>query len=399
VTAVVPVDSLARRIPIVAKLKSGAKTANGAPKSIDKWRATTSSRPWAENFANRYGGEVKAFTAGNSPHQWEVFSDAAEVSIALLDEGYSIAYELWSAGGCQRRCDGVTASVLSTTGPDNVEYVDSPCICDRKGVLECSLKSRLTFVMPDLPFAGGCVYETSSKNFAEESQGMLALIQQMQARGVTRGVLRLEQRKSSGGRRYTIAVVGVSESLDGIASGRASVGSIGTAPERPELSSPASSPGLVEDGEPASPSGSPTSSSGVEGEAAPEEALAGGREVRQRPVTASNVGSSPTLPADDEDIVDAEIVEDDEPPPFRLDKSERSKMRSAFMARTKNDLGLDYDTQTRPWLVAKYGGGWSDLTDEQVWSLYNALVVPEGSRQEKDDAAERFKKAVLKGGE
>ncbi|HEY7821961.1 MAG TPA: hypothetical protein VIG24_03965 [Acidimicrobiia bacterium] len=392
-TAITPLSDLARRIPVVGKLRSG-KYARGRPQAIDTWRLTTSSREFADDFAAKYGGTVEPMTNSNSPHTWEVTSEANEVSIALINDGYRIAYELWAAGGCQRRCDGVTAEVLQTTGPDDVEYVPSPCICDRKQELECSLKSRLTMILPDLPFRGGVVYETGSRNFAEESQGMLALLSQLQSSGVTRGVLRLEQRKSSGGRRFTIAVVGVTESPEALASGMAGMRSLGRAdesvpPAAIEMDRTSSGVG-VEDGEVSAP--------------APDTSL-----ERQSSL------HSEVSPDGEDDIVDAEIVyepddvvqesnlhggdnphgDTDVQEVFTLDPADRSRIRAAFMARVKG-LGLSYDDQIRPWISSHYGveGGWSNLDDSQAYSLYRALIVPDGSRDAKEDAERRFVTAV-----
>lgn len=83
---------------------------------------------------------------------------------------------------------------------------------------------------------------------------------------------------------------------------------------------------------------------------------------------------------------------------LRLPKADRARIRSAFMARISG-LGLDYEGQVKPWLQWKYelpeGEGWSALTDDQAHSLYEALIVPKGSKREKDDAAERFKTVIL----
>lgn len=386
--AVVPLSDLSRRIPLVGKLKAGVYK-SGRPQAIDTWRLTTSSREFAADFADIYGGTVEPMTNKNSPHKWEVISEASEISIALLGEnGYSVQYELWSGGGCQRRCDGVTAEVIQTTGPDDVEYAPTNCICDAKQELECSLKSRLTMILPDLPFRGGVVYETGSKNFAEESQGMLALLAQMQASGVTRGKLRLEQRRSSGNRKYTIAVVGVEQSPEAIVSGMAGIRSLGTAPEqRPELSSPSGGDAGFGSSRP-----DPASSSEV-GAVTGEGAAPASDEpnwVDDDAMPTMNLG-------DGEDIVDAEIVDDPDEPQegFVLEPAERVRFRSAFMARVKG-LGLDYETQVRGWISSHYevSGGWSELDDSQAYNLYHALIVPDGTRQEKDDAAERFKAVV-----
>lgn len=381
-SAVTPLADIAKRMPVIGKLKSGIHDGR-RPKAIDTWRLTTSSREYADDFANTYGGTVEPFTNQRSPHKWQVTSEATEVNIVLLgDKGYSIAYELWSGGGCQRRCDGVTAEVIDTTGPDTVEYTPTNCICDRKGELECSLKSRLTFVLPDLPFRGGLVYESGSKNFAEESQGMLEMIQHLQAAGINRGVLRLEQRRSSGNRKFTIATVGMSASLDALASGYGGRQSLGTAPEsdRPQLAagdaptSPAPAARGPEDPVPSGPH-----STGGEGD----------RRVQPEPPPppASEGGgvSGEGAPPPDEDIVDAEIVEE------HGDPAERSSLIGTFQGIVKG-AGLKYDEQVRPFLVTHYGVSLSDLPIDKLRGLVARLN--DGSQAEKQEARKRFKVAV-----
>ena len=353
-TAVVPLQNLASRIPIIGKVKFGVFDGR-RPKAIDTWRLTTSSRPFAQHFADRYGGEVKPMTNRSSPHDWEVISEATELAMALVPDGYSIGYELWSGGGCQRRCDGQTVEVLQTTGPDDVEYVPSPCICDRKGELECSLKSRLTIVLPDLPFMGGIVYESSSKNFAEESQGMLRLISQMQAQGINRGVLRLEKRKSTGNRRYTIASVGIDESLEALSSGVVTSRSLGQAHARPEISASANpSPGVdAEGGSDGSPSrhqfvpSDPHSlgSTGPEGQAPPAAPPPSSPSVEDDTLHGEGGESQSLAEGEAPDVVEAEVVEED-----TVTEAQRKK----FMA-VLGDIGLNYVADVKPWMVDTCG--------------------------------------------
>lgn len=374
---VTPLSGLAQRMPIIGTLRNGAKSAKGAPKSLDKFRLTTGSLPYAEAFAGRYGGEVQPWQ-GN-PGQYEVFSDSTEIDIALLPDGFDISYQLWSAAGMQRKCDGVTCEVLSTTGPDNVEYVEQGCICDRKQVLECSLRSRLTFVLPDLPFGGGVIYKTGSKNFAEEAQGMLRLIQQMQAQGINRGYLRLEKRQSSGNRKYTIATVGIRESLEALASGAAGMGALGRVSDDDKLAS-VESPAIEAprgSGAPPSPGPHSTSSGGDvdlgEGASPPEE-----------PFEDPNDGRF------DEDVVDAEIVEDGPDSTDERGKpDERARLRAKFFG-DLDGMSLKYERDVRPWMEAKHDGHtMSTLPIDKLRSLVAALNPD--NEHERKEARKRFK--------
>lgn len=229
---VTPVRQIERRMPTAGRLRFGQKTGKkGSPKAIGTWRLTSHDPEAIRQAAAVYGGEPRSWEDAPTPGQWEVVTDATELDVVLPPDplGGTPIYELWSGGGCQRRCDGVTASVVQKTSEDGAEPVEVDCICAAKGQLECEVKVRLSVILPQVRFAGVWRLDTSSWNAAHELPGMVDMIMQLQERGLTRALLGLEHRRSIQGgqtRRFIVPALRVAESLDGLAAGSAQVGAM-----------------------------------------------------------------------------------------------------------------------------------------------------------------------------
>lgn len=226
---IVPIQSLQRRLPEAGRLRIGVRSGR-AMKAIDTWRFTSHDEEAINQVARIYGGEPRPWKDAPTPGQHEVITTAAELHVVLPPEplGGGPYYEMWSGGGCQRRCDGITCTV-TTTGPDGGELAEVECICQAKSALECVPKTRLSVLLPDVKFAGVWRLETSSWNVAHELPPMIELIRSLQERGLTRALLALEHRRSvSGGqtRRFVVPVLRVADSLDAIAAGAARVGAV-----------------------------------------------------------------------------------------------------------------------------------------------------------------------------
>lgn len=237
---VTPISQLGRRMPTAGRLRAGRKGDRGQPEKLNRWRATSHDEQAIRQIAARYGGEPQQW---NDPKvaegQWEVLTEAAELPIVLPPDplGGTPIYEMWSGGGCQRRCDGVTCETTQQ-GPDGAEPAEVDCICAREGALACQPKTRLSVILPEVRFAGVWRIDTSSWNAARELPGMVDMVQALQAQagGLSRGVVALEERKSvSGGqtRRFMVPVVRNTHSPDEIASGEASLGALHSGREHP----------------------------------------------------------------------------------------------------------------------------------------------------------------------
>lgn len=215
------------------------KTAN-AMKAIDKFRFTSPDEVAIRQIAAVYGGNPRPWSDPKVPAgQYEVITESSEIHVVLPPGclGNSPQYERWSGGGCDRRCDGVTCTVI-VGGPDGPEPSDKPCICDEAGAMGCEPHTRLNVILPDVRFTGVWRLESKSWNVAHEFPGFVDLICSLQERGLTRGVLRLEHRTSvSGGktRKFVVPVLGVDESMDALAAGAASVHGLGASSTAPAL--------------------------------------------------------------------------------------------------------------------------------------------------------------------
>jgi len=276
---VVPIRNIQRRIPEAGRIRIGVRTGK-AMKALDVFRFTSPDREAIEQIAATYGGEVKPWSDPKAaPNQWEVITTASELRIVLPPEplGTSPIYEQWSGGGCARRCDGLICTTLQR-GPEGLEPVQVDCICTAEGALACEPHTRLNVLLPEVRFTGVWRLESKSWNVAQEMPGFVELIASLQERGLTRGVLRLEQRVSKAAgetHRFVVPVLGVSESMDALAAGAAQVGAIGASPSVP-----------IAEIEP------------------------GANHTTTPPTLSSPAPAEAVAPGSDDDVVDAEVVDD-----------------------------------------------------------------------------------------
>lgn len=180
----------------------GEKQANAIGRKLDSFRFTSASRVLLEAVAAKYGGKVTEWASAPDEGYFQVLTDAAELEIVLppvfsASDGtptlpFSQWMELWSGGGCQRRCDGATEALSG-----------KPCLCqpavDKKGEGEraCKPTTRLSFMLPDIPGLGVWRVESKGWNAAAELPGTLMVLQQAAQDGkFVPAVLRLERRTS-----------------------------------------------------------------------------------------------------------------------------------------------------------------------------------------------------------
>lgn len=179
---------LQRRIMEAGRIRIGAQTAtsNGGtrPVKLETFRLTSADQRRIEQAAELFGGAPVEWAAP-AGRQWEVVTttDALAVIVPPSEMAFSQHYEMWSAGGCQRRCDGVTESIG-----------DRPCACD-PDKRECAIHTRLSVMLRDLPGLGVWRIDTSGYYAAVELSGAVQVIQAAAGRGALLPArLRLEQR-------------------------------------------------------------------------------------------------------------------------------------------------------------------------------------------------------------
>lgn len=208
---------LQRRLAEAGRIRIGQQVAAGngrkRPEKLTTFRLTSADRTRIEQAAHLYGGTPEQWEAPAGA-QWEVVTatDSLNVIVPPADMSFSQHYELWSGGGCQRRCDGRSESIS-----------DGPCICD-PDKRECNVHTRLSVMLRDLPGLGVWRIDTSGYYAAVELQGAVEVVQLAAGRGqMLPARLRLEQRMvkrvGQGTRRFAVPVLDVEVSPGQLMSG------------------------------------------------------------------------------------------------------------------------------------------------------------------------------------
>jgi hypothetical protein len=192
--------TLQRQARELGRLRAGLTepTGNGRsrPARSKTWILTTHQRDYLDAAAEAWGGEVHQWTPqGGGVQAWRLITDADAID-AILPPGdpLSQSYEMWSRGGCQRRCDGQTEQLSG-----------NPCLCLaqfgeefhlQKPEDACRPHTRLNVVLPDVPDLGVWRVETKGFYAANEIAASIDLIRNATGGAVMVPVrLRIEPRK------------------------------------------------------------------------------------------------------------------------------------------------------------------------------------------------------------
>lgn len=159
---------LQRRLREIARIRTGEQVIIGGvarPRALSTFRITSADRAFIEAAAARYGGEPREWRAPSGA-QWEVITETSELAVLVppTDIAFSQAYELWTAGGCQRRCDGARDLIS-----------DGPCACD-PDARDCVPTTRLSLILHELPGLGVCRLESHGWYAAVELAGAVELV-------------------------------------------------------------------------------------------------------------------------------------------------------------------------------------------------------------------------------
>lgn len=175
--------TLQKRIKEVGRIRLGMKGPKGNPTKLTVFRLTSFDRRAIEKAAEIYGGTVKPCEDKDLKGQWEVVSERSEIPFFVSPTPPSQYMELWSGGGCQRRCDG-KEELLS----------GKPCMCT-PGSEECKPTTRLPVILPDLPGLGVWRLESKGWNAAVELIPTFEFLQKMAGAGNhIQALLALEER-------------------------------------------------------------------------------------------------------------------------------------------------------------------------------------------------------------
>jgi len=201
-----------RRMMELGRIRAGEKGSKGEPRKLQHFRLTSASSVLLEAAAQEYGGSVRAWEGAPDEGYYELYTDTDTLDIILPPvfsdrDGeptvpLSQFFELWTGGGCVRRCDGET-ELLS----------NKPCLCVVEDGDEraCKITTRLSVMLPKIPGLGVWRMESKGWNAANELPGTVELLLLAAAqRQFIPGVLRLEPRTSKKGgqtRKYVVPVI------------------------------------------------------------------------------------------------------------------------------------------------------------------------------------------------
>lgn len=243
--------TLQRQARELGRLRTGYTDDSGEksrPVRSDTWIVTSHSEHYIRAAAEEFGGVAEKWQPlGAGAAQWRVITEQTAID-AIMPPGDPLSQtnELWSGGGCQRRCDGVTEQLS-----------DTPCIClaqhgeawheQPKGKV-CAATTRLNVILPDMPDVGIYRVETHSFWAANEIAATVDLIRN--ATGGNAAVpirLRIEQRQRvANGQTKKFPVVVVE--LRGATAGQILGGVIPGITAREQTAIAAGSPAAIEAG-------------------------------------------------------------------------------------------------------------------------------------------------------
>lgn len=186
-----PILGLQQQQSEVGRIRLGVKvttkTGATAPSKLDRFRFTSARKNLLDTIATLYGGKVEAWQPPKGNQQWQVITNATEVPVIIppQDPAESQWYEMWSKGGCLRRCDGQRERLSGEA-----------CLCLAHGCApeerDCKLHTRVRVMLADVPSMGCWRVDTGSYYAAVELPGIAAML--AMAQGVIPGKLILSQR-------------------------------------------------------------------------------------------------------------------------------------------------------------------------------------------------------------
>lgn len=209
------------------------------PVALDTFRFTTDTRHTADAIADLYGGNVVRWN-----NEWEVITgrDVIEVVVPPRDQVITQWYEMWSAAGCQRRCD--SQREVKSGGPclcphaedatDPEEVLAAALERDRLAKLNppqaCQRKTRINIAIPDLPGLGVFRLDTGSFYAAGQVLDIGDLMQAAREQNVLLpAMVRITKREemvNGQKKKYVVPVLQILSTLREIASGALAAGGI-----------------------------------------------------------------------------------------------------------------------------------------------------------------------------
>lgn len=241
-----PILDIQIRMRQLGRVRMGEKGPKGEPRKLTHFRLTSASERLLKAAAAdpKIGGVVRPWEGAPDEGYFELHTKTDALEIVLpptfsMEDGspstpYSQFYEHWTAGGCQRRCDGVTETLSN-----------KPCLCGPdKAERLCKITTRIQFMLPSIPDVGVWRLDSHGYYAAVETPGTLEILKRAaEGNEFIPATLRIEQRtRKVGGqtRRFIVPIVELRHSMRELASGEAGGGLLslnapGPRPPRPEL--------------------------------------------------------------------------------------------------------------------------------------------------------------------
>ncbi|OKI16533.1 hypothetical protein [Streptomyces sp. CB03911] len=157
------------------RLRTGYTQGNRPVRSAT-WVVSSHSEEHVRTAAGLWGGEVQSWKPLNSSiEQWRVITKSDSIE-ALITPGDPLNQynEMWSAGGCQRRCDGETELLSRKSCLCAAQFGQDWHLQSKSRV--CSTTSRLNVMLPDLSGMGMWRAETHSFYAASEWGAMVDMV-------------------------------------------------------------------------------------------------------------------------------------------------------------------------------------------------------------------------------
>lgn len=228
-----PILTLQQRLRELGRIRIGQKVATSSgktrPAKLDRFRLTSPSKELLDRVAAKYGGTVNSWTPDGGAGQYEVITDSKRMPIHVPPQPVSQYYELWSGGGCQRRCDGVTELLK-----------DRPCICGPDPEQrQCKPTTRLNVVLSEIEGVGVWRLESHGYYAALELPGVAELL--AQTGGYVEAFLGLEQRtakRDGQTRHWMVPTIDVAITPAALMAGGGAGPAVEGGPERAAIEAP-----------------------------------------------------------------------------------------------------------------------------------------------------------------
>lgn len=189
------------RVPELGRIRIGDKDEKrGFPRKLDHFRLTSGNLPRLQLAAQLYGGTPREWKGAPDRGQYELYTATNAIDIILPTAmAASVSFEIWAAGGCQRRCNG-----QFVTHDAAEELRGQECSCPinyeaREALAKegkaCLRIMRLNVILPDIPGLGVWRLESHGYNATAEILGTLELLKHA-GYSMVEATLRLEQRSA-----------------------------------------------------------------------------------------------------------------------------------------------------------------------------------------------------------